>query len=437
MAVKIQKKRDGVFFYLCIFPSDIIMHITGNPKFIDISQYDYPLDESHIAQYPLEKRDESKLLVYKDGQISENVFCKLDQFLPGHSLVIFNETRVIHARLLFKKESGSPVEIFCLEPAGSIRDYQLAFQQKEHAEWLCLVGNSKRWKQGRLELRLDHGGESLKILAERLQKLEDGTSIVRFSWDPARLTFAEILEAAGKIPLPPYISRKPVSQDEITYQTIYATHDGSVAAPTAGLHFTDDVMASLKVKNIDTLKFILHVGAGTFKPVSSANLAGHEMHAEQVYLPVSSLEALRASLNKPIIAIGTTTTRLLESLYWHGVKVIMGFSEGPLMDVRQWDPYDELCDTGISREEALEAVIGSCKKAGTAILQGKTSLMIAPGYRFRYPDILITNFHQPRSTLLLLIAAFIGDDWRKAYQYALDHNFRFLSYGDSCLFFKI
>ena len=407
-----------------------------HPKQINISSYDYPLPENRIAQFPLDIRDRSKLLIYSQGQLTEDIFSGLSRHLPPESLVVFNETKVIHARLMFHKESGSAVEIFCLEPLSPFRDHQQAFQQKEESEWLCLVGNSKRWKEGKIKLSAGKEGQSITLFAERVKKTEGGTSRVRFSWSPAGLTFAEILEVAGRIPLPPYINRQAVNKDEETYQTIYARQDGSVAAPTAGLHFSDEVMASLKEKKIDTLKFILHVGAGTFRPVISDDLAGHAMHAEQVYLPLESLEALRASLNKPIIAVGTTTTRLLESLYWHGVRVINGLSGGAIMDVGQWDPYDLPVKSVISREESIDAIIDACKTTGTKILTGKTSLLIAPGYRFRYPDILITNFHQPGSTLLLLIAAFIGEDWRKAYQYALEHEFRFLSYGDSCLFFR-
>lgn len=407
-----------------------------HPKYLNIGHYHYTLTESRIAQFPLEIRDRSKLLICNKGVIEEDVFLNLSSHLPAGSLAVFNETRVIHARLLFHKESGSPIEIFCLEPLAPFRDHQQAFQQKEQSEWLCLVGNSKRWKTGKIELRAEHDGQTVVITAERVMKFEGGTSQVRFSWTPASLTFAEVLEQTGKIPLPPYINRKPVKKDEETYQTIYARYDGSVAAPTAGLHFSDEVMNSIQEKNIETLNFILHVGAGTFRPVISHNLGGHEMHAEQVYLPLKSLEILRASLDKSIIAIGTTTTRLLESLHWHGVRVINGLSDGQQMNVGQWDPYDLPGGNDISRKDALDAVIRECKKTGAGVLKGQTRLLIAPGYRFRYPDILITNFHQPGSTLLLLIAAFIGEDWKKAYQYALDHDFRFLSYGDSCLFFK-
>ena len=412
------------------------MEIHPHPDKIKIDSFDYALPGDRIAQYPLETRDRSKLLIGKNGSVSEDIFSNISNHLPDNSLMVFNETRVIHARLLFQKESGSRVEIFCIEPLWPFRDHQQAFQQKAEAEWQCLVGNSKRWKSGKIELRSRHNGKLLSIKAERILRMTGGTSRIRFSWTPEDLTFSEVLEAAGKIPLPPYINRDPVEKDEITYQTIYASQDGSVAAPTAGLHFSDEVMGSLKNNNIDLLKLTLHVGAGTFRPVTAQHLAGHEMHSEQVYLPLESLEKLRSSLNQPVIGVGTTTTRLLESLYWHGIKVIKGLSESPIMDVRQWDPYDQLRNSELSREESLDAVITGCIKSGSHVLHGKTSLLIAPGYKFRYPDILITNFHQPKSTLLLLIAAFIGEDWRKAYRYALDHEFRFLSYGDSCLFFR-
>jgi S-adenosylmethionine:tRNA ribosyltransferase-isomerase len=404
-----------------------------HPQQISILDYDYSLPDERIAQFPLEERDHSKLLIYKEGAVSEDIFFKLADHLPPDSLVVFNETKVIHARLIFHKESGSPIEIFCLEPIAPFRDHHQAFRQKEQAEWLCLVGNSRRWKSGKLVLDIDNYNQLISINVERVKKEEGGTSRIRFSWTPAGLTFAEVLEHAGKIPLPPYINRDPVYKDNETYQTIYASQDGSVAAPTAGLHFSEEVLSKLKEKNIDFLKFTLHVGAGTFRPVVSESLAGHEMHAEKVYLSLESLEKLRSSLQKPIIAVGTTTTRLLESLYWHGVKVINCLQAGAEMNISQWDPYDLPVKSTISREESLNAVINECKRSDSEVLGGKTSLLIAPGYRFRYPDILITNFHQPRSTLLLLIAAFIGEDWRKAYQYALEHDFRFLSYGDGCL----
>lgn len=412
------------------------MSIPLHPGLINIDDYDYPLPDDRIAQFPLEIRDRSKLLVSRNGAVSEDIFLNLSRHLPEGSLMVFNETRVIHARLLFRKATGTPIEIFCLEPLWPFRDHQQAFQQRSTAEWQCLVGNSKRWKNGKIELRSAHHGEKALIEAERMARMGGGISRIRFCWKPEHLTFAEVLETAGKIPLPPYIHRKPVENDEFTYQTIYARQDGSVAAPTAGLHFSEEVLSSLKTKNIDTLTFTLHVGAGTFRPVSSERLSGHEMHAEQVYLPVGSIEKLRQSMDKPLIAVGTTTTRLLESLYWHGVKVIKGLSEAHSMDVHQWDPYQEPGNAEVSREEALDAVIRGARASGAGIVQGRTRLLIAPGYAFKFPDILITNFHQPKSTLLLLLAAFTGDEWKKAYEFALSHEFRFLSYGDSCLFYK-
>lgn len=407
-----------------------------HPGFLQIDDFDYPLPAGRIAQFPLENRDKSKLLIYDQGQVGQDLFFNISQHLPGESLMIFNETRVVHARLVFRKPTGSRVELFCLEPLAPFRDHQRAFTQTTQSEWLCLVGNSKRWKSGTLEMNIESGNRPVKLSAIRLASHTDGTARIRLSWDPPDLTFSQILELAGNIPLPPYIRRVPVRNDELTYQTIYARQEGSVAAPTAGLHFTPYVFGSLKERKIDTLNLILHVGAGTFKPVSSGSLEQHQMHAEQVILPLESLEKLRNSSQKHIIAVGTTTTRLLESLYWHGIKVIKGMSDPLVMDIRQWDPYDLPGSEGISREASLDAILESCKKNSQGTVTGQTSLMIAPGYRFRYPDILVTNFHQPKSTLLLLIAAFIGDDWKKAYDYALANDFRFLSYGDSCLFFR-
>lgn len=403
---------------------------------INIRDYNYDLPDDRIAQYPLETRDSSKLLIFKSGSLGQDIFINLANHIPDNSLIIFNETRVIHARLLFTKTSGTGIEIFCLEPLAPFRDHQRALQQRESCEWKCLVGNSKRWKSGKLYLGPDHEPGNFQLVAERMSLSDEGTSTIRFSWTPANLTFAEILETAGRVPLPPYIHRNPVAGDNVTYQTVYAKKDGSVAAPTAGLHFSEEVFASLAAKKTDVLKFTLHVGAGTFKPVTAETIDGHAMHAEQVHMPLESLEKLRNSLQRPVIAVGTTTTRMLESLYWHGVRVIHGVSAAGMMSIGQWDPYNPAFDLKISREDALDAVISGLNKSGEMILQGSTSLMIVPGYHFRYPDILITNFHQPKSTLLLLIAAFIGKDWKEAYRYALDHDFRFLSYGDSCLFFN-
>ncbi len=412
------------------------MAINLHPRNLRIEDYDYPLPDDRIALFPLEQRDSSKLLLVRNGRTGEDIFSNMATHLPPDSLVVFNETRVIHARLLFRRPTGSRIELFCLEPVAPYRDHLRAFGCTGQADWLCLVGNSKRWKHGGLELTAGEGKDQFVLKAETTSRNEDGSSVIRFTWHPEHLTFSHILEQAGKIPLPPYIHRDPVHNDERTYQTIYASREGSVAAPTAGLHFSPEVIASLEAKGIKSQRLVLHVGAGTFRPVSSERLEGHEMHAEQVDLPLLALKDLRGNLDRKITAVGTTTTRLLESLYWHGVKVIMGLSEPSVLDVRQWDPYDLPVPGKISREESLDTVISGCERMGAGSVRGATSLIIAPGYRFRYPDILITNFHQPRSTLLLLISSFIGKNWKEAYRYALENNFRFLSYGDSCLFYK-
>lgn len=407
-----------------------------NPRQISIDSYSYDLPAERIAQFPLERRDDSLMLICRDESVSHDRFFNLPAHLPAGSLVVFNETKVVHARLIFHKETGTAIEVFCLEPLVPEKDFQAAFQQRGQAEWKCLVGNSKRWKSGAIELRGPLLGDEFVIRAVRMEKGNDGTSRIRFEWQPGHHAFAEVLEIAGKLPLPPYITREPLARDDITYQTIYARQEGSVAAPTAGLHFTDQVMAGLQKKGISTLNFTLHVGAGTFKPVTASELGDHEMHAEPVFFTLQDLKTFRNSLDKPIVLVGTTSARMTESLYWHGVKIITKKTGELHMDVGQWEPYDLGPASAISREEALEAVIRHCEKHGLQSLQGHTRLIIVPGYRFRFPDMLITNFHQPKSTLLLLIAAFAGENWQKAYRYALDHGFRFLSYGDSCLFFK-
>ncbi len=402
-----------------------------------MDSFNYDLPGERIAQFPLTRRDQSRLLVAKDGRVSEDFFFNLPDHLPENSLVIFNETRVIHARLLFRRETGSRIEIFCLEPEKPSPDYQVAFGHTGPVQWRCLVGNSKRWPSGRLVLECADSQGPVRLQAERVSRHDDGTSSVQFSWSAPHLSFASILEQAGKIPLPPYIQREAADSDNETYQTVFARNDGSVAAPTAGLHFTGEVLERMESKGAKLLKFTLHVGAGTFRPVNAPNLEGHEMHAENIYFTVDQLRDLKRNLHRPVVLVGTTTTRLMESLYWHGVKIIKGTVSGPAVDIGQWDPYTIGGHETISRDESLDAVISACHANKTSVLSGVTRLMIAPGYQFRYPDVLITNFHQPKSTLLLLIAAFIGDEWRAAYAYALKNRFRFLSYGDSCLFFKV
>jgi S-adenosylmethionine:tRNA ribosyltransferase-isomerase len=404
------------------------------PHHISIALYDYNLPEDRIAQFPLDQRDQSKILVYRNGGILEDRFFNLAAHLPQDGTLVFNETKVVHARLKFLKSGGSQVEVFCLEPAGPTKDLQVALQEQGTADWLCLVGNSRRWKKGELILERQINADKLSLSATRVEKTGDA-SVIRFSWSPSNLTFSQILEAAGEVPLPPYIVRQATGIDEDHYQTVYARHEGSVAAPTAGLHFTGPLLESLKSKGLEVINFTLHVGAGTFKPVIVENIGNHDMHPEQVFLELSKLKQLYQDLDKPLILVGTTSARLMESLYWHGVKLIIGKVPGPYVDIRQWDPYEIGDDPGITRKESLEKVIEVLEKSGALGLAGETRLMIAPGYNFRYPDILITNFHQPRSTLLLLIAAFIGDDWKKAYHFAINNGFRFLSYGDSCVLY--
>jgi len=402
-------------------------------KILDINGFDYPLPASRIALFPVAERDQSKLLVMKDGSLSEDVFANLPQHLPSGSLMIFNETRVIHARLVFHKPSGSRIEIFCLEPVAPVSDVQLAFQQKEHCTWKCLVGNAKRWKSGKLILNAEVAGRDTELVVEMKERLGD-SFLVEFSWTSGGTAFADILDVFGKIPLPPYIGREVTDRDNVTYQTVYARHDGSVAAPTAGLHFTPAVFRVLSAKNIMKNNITLHVGAGTFRPVSAASLLDHIMHSEQVIIPATVIENILRYKPNQITVVGTTTVRSLESLYWQGVKWLRGESTDPHLEVGQWDPYKPEYQ-GVTLDESLQKVLEVLNVHGLDEIKGYTSLLIAPGYEYHIPDAIVTNFHQPKSTLLLLVSAFVGDDWKKAYDYALVHGFRFLSYGDSCLFF--
>ena len=400
-----------------------------------IEDFDYPLPPAQIAQFPLAVRDTSKLLIMKNDVISEDNFSNIASLLTDDSLLISNETRVVHARLLFSKPSGSQIEIFCLEPVAPANDIQLAFQQQQSSTWKCMVGNARRWKSGTLQFEGETDG-ILSTLKAKMESRDETTFQIRFDWTPAKLTFAQMLEHFGKIPLPPYISREASEDDRIRYQTVFARNDGSVAAPTAGLHFTPEVLASLEKKNIKTASVTLHVGAGTFKPVSSETIGDHLMHYEQVIVPVKLLKEILNYNNKHITLVGTTTVRTLESVYWQGVKWLRQPAEVSKMHIEQWDPYLNPAAKPVSTEKALQCVIETLEKSGLAELQGETSLMIAPGYKYHIPDAIITNFHQPKSTLLLLVAAFVGPSWKNAYDYALANNFRFLSYGDSCLFFK-
>jgi len=406
-----------------------------NLRDIRIENFNYPLPVEQIAQFPLEVRDKSKLLVIKNNEISKDTFENIGLYLPENSLLISNETRVVHARLLFRKPSGSQIEIFCLEPLKPTNDIQLAFQQQQSCTWKCLIGNARRWKAGPLELISEIDSISVNLIAS-LSERDETAFYVRFEWTPSQFTFAQVLEHFGRIPLPPYISREASENDNTRYQTVFARNDGSVAAPTAGLHFTAEVLSSLAKKNIKTDSVTLHVGAGTFKPVSSETIGDHHMHFEQVIVPIRLLKEIISLKGKHITLVGTTTVRTLESVYWQGVKWLQKKPESAVMHIEQWDPYLTLSEKSVSTEAALQCVIKTLERFGMTELHGETSLMIAPGYTYHIPDAIITNFHQPKSTLLLLVAAFVGEKWKDAYQYALSNNFRFLSYGDSCLFFK-
>ncbi len=402
---------------------------------ISIEDYFYDLPQERIAKFPLNQRDRSQLLIYKNNNIEKSIFKDIDRYIHENSLLIFNETKVVQARIIFQKESGAKIQIFCLEPVEPSSEIQIAFQQKTVSVWNCFVGNSKRWKSGKLTKKIVCNGNNYILTAERKNR-NDNVSLIEFYCEPQHLTFAQILESSGLVPLPPYLNREAEESDKIRYQTVYAKNNGSVAAPTAGLHFTDNVFQKLKNKNISFEKLTLHVGAGTFKPVISKTISDHEMHTEKVLIKRATIESILSNPKRKIIPVGTTTVRTLESLYWFGVKLIVKKDEHLTFSVDQWDPYSEELNCGISTEPALEAVLNYMKNNSLEILYGETKLMIAPGYEFKIADGIITNFHQPKSTLLLLISAFIGYDWKKVYDFAMKNDFRFLSYGDSCLFFR-
>lgn len=402
------------------------------PRHIRIEDFDYPLPEERIAKYPLPQRDASKLLVYRNGAFSEAVFSGISEYLPEDTLLVFNDTKVIQARLLFSKESGSTIEVFCLEPWQMPASQ--SFIQRESTDWLCFIGNNKRWKQEFLTKEIQVRGEDVCLKVQRLQMVGNAW-VVRLSWDKG-VTFSDIMETAGQVPLPPYLHRAADEEDKERYQTIYAHYNGSVAAPTAGLHFTENVFASLERKHIETEYVTLHVGAGTFKPVSADCIGEHEMHVEKILISKEQIRHIMQHLKeeKPLIAVGTTTSRTLESVYWFGVQLGMQ-PETEHMHIHQWFPYEAKQD--VPALQALQHVMDYLEVHGMTYLEGETQLMIAPGYTYRIVQGLITNFHQPKSTLLLLVSALIGDAWKEGYRYALEHGFRFLSYGDSCLFLPV
>jgi S-adenosylmethionine:tRNA ribosyltransferase-isomerase len=411
----------------------------NNMKNISIEDYNYHLPEEKIALFPCKNRDESKLLVFKENTVTENVFKHIPLYLNHQHLLVFNNTKVIRARMLFPKPTGSIVEIFCLEPLFPTTLHSLIFETQASCEWECLVGRNKRFTTP-LSLHFDCRGIKGTLQAEKSGKHNDASFRIRFKWFPESLSFAEVLDSVGKIPLPPYIKRKATNDDKERYQTIYAQQKGSVAAPTAGLHFSEEVLNNIAEKNIAVEYITLHVGAGTFKPVTESCIESHIMHCEQLCFAKQSVKRfLHACKEKKIIAVGTTTARSLESLYWIGVKMTASNPNAtpvnnPSLHLSQWEVYGDLNQKQISVEQSLEMVLNYMENHQLTHLQASTSLMITPYYQPKMVKGIITNFHQPKSTLLLLISAFVGEKWKEIYQYALTHDFRFLSYGDACLF---
>lgn len=398
-------------------------------KHIKISDYNYPLPDERIAKFPLPVRDQSKLLVYRHGEVSETRFTSLPDYLEAGELMIFNNTKVIQARLHFRKETGALIEIFCLEPIQP-NDYVLNFQQTSHAAWLCMIGNLKKWKEGSLHKEMNVKGHTITLTATRGECR--GTSHwVDFTWDNPEITFADILEVFGELPIPPYLNRETQESDKETYQTVYSKIKGSVAAPTAGLHFTERVLQALRDKGVDLEEVTLHVGAGTFKPVKSEEIEGHEMHTEYISVNRQTIEKLIAHGGKAI-AVGTTSVRTLESLYYIGVTIASHPDAGQEeLHVRQWQPYET--HPTMTTVESLQQILDYMKRHELEALHTSTQIIIAPGYIYHIVQKMVTNFHQPQSTLLLLVSAFVKGDWRTIYDYALAHDFRFLSYGDSSL----
>ncbi len=397
------------------------------PQQLAIEAYDYPLPDERIAKFPLPQRDASQLLLYRAGEISRTIFRSLPDYLPAHSLLVRNNTRVVQARLIFFKGTGARIELFCLEPF-SPSDYALMFQQTGSCEWIGLIGNAKKWKEGVLTRSFEIEGRRFTLKASRVSS-QGMSHVLRFEWD-APITFATLLEIVGELPIPPYLNRDAQPSDKETYQTVYAKIEGSVAAPTAGLHFTDSVLADLRQKGMEWVDVTLHVGAGTFQPVKSQAMLGHEMHTESIAVSRAVIQRLLTH-DAPIIAVGTTSVRTLESLYFLGKQLLLD-EDAFDFHVHQWMPYEDT-QFNPSPQVALEALLDYMDRNELNELNAATQILIAPGYTFRLVDGLITNFHQPRSTLLLLIAAFVGTDWRQIYDYALQNDFRFLSYGDSSL----
>ena len=400
-------------------------------KHIQIKDFNYNLPDERIAKFPLAKRDNSKLLLYRHGEVTEDVFHNIAQYLPKGALMVFNNTKVIQARLHFRKETGALIEVFLLEPYMPA-DYEQMFQTTGHCSWLCMIGNLKKWKEGTLKRTFDVKGKEVTLVAERKEDVHKSYR-VDFSWDASDVSWAELLDAVGELPIPPYLNRETQESDKTTYQTVYSKIKGSVAAPTAGLHLTPEVLADIDRHGIDREELTLHVGAGTFKPVKSEEIQDHEMHTEYICVHRQTLEKLIRHEAKAI-AVGTTSVRTLESLYYIGVKLekTLDLSEEEL-HVCQWEPYENAVAKPITPIKAIENILAYLDKHGLSALHASTQIIIAPGYEYNIVKMLVTNFHQPQSTLLLLVSAFVHGDWRKIYDYALAHDFRFLSYGDSSL----
>lgn len=404
----------------------------AHPRELNIADFTYELPDERIAKYPLDKRDESKLLIYRQAEIKESQYKSLTEYVPSNALLIFNDTRVVQARLLFENRNGRLIEVFCLEPATDEKDITLAMSKVGQVTWKCLVGGAKKWKEEQLSMQLSLADESITLQVQKKERV-GANFIIEFSWN-SQHSFSEILEKAGKTPLPPYMKREAEQEDKTRYQTVFAQHDGSVAAPTSGLHFTPHLLEKLKNKGIKEGFVTLHVGAGTFKPVSADLLEEHEMHFEFIQVQSTLIERLLKHEGL-VIPVGTTSMRTIESLYWLGVKVSLNPSL-PIKElvVNQWDAY-ELADHQVKKEVALQALSTYMSQHNLSEVLTKTQLMIAPGYTLKIAEGIVTNFHQPKSTLILLVAAMIGKDWKKVYDYALANEFRFLSYGDGCLLF--
>ncbi len=405
----------------------LILSVIMNP--IHIADYNYQLPDERIAKYPLAERDHSKLLVYRDGKVSEDMFYRVGEYIPADSLLVYNNTRVIQARLVFHRASGARIEVFCLEPLTP-HDYQLSLSSTTGCTWKCMIGNAKKFRDAFVEQSVTlPDGEQVTLRAAKGEQTGN-TFAVSFSWDNANLSFAEILDAVGELPIPPYLNRKTEESDKTTYQTVYSRIKGSVAAPTAGLHFTTAVLDDLRSRGIRTTELTLHVGAGTFQPVKTEDANEHTMHTEIIAVPRQAIADILANLGH-IVAVGTTSMRTLESLYFLGEMVQRGEQE---LHVPQFAPYEG--EHPLSPAESLQALLDYLDRTGQQTLHAETQIMIEPGYSFRIVDQLITNFHQPKSTLLLLVSAFVGGDWHTIYDYALSHDFRFLSYGDSSILFR-